>query len=138
LGNNKSHPIAGTAHPNSISFNENMEDLPKTAMEWCQKSDWCEKAVRTWELVRDKADAVAPSIELSELPLDVILYSIAAVLFSTFLFYFARGNPERAVDYVVEEPVQLKAGWKGEILCPPSIQVCDSIETYSIQLTKPQ
>lgn len=52
-----------------------------------------------------------------------VLYSTLWIAALSLIWVFCRGNPERAVKYVVEPPAQVASGWKGEVLEKPSLKV---------------
>lgn len=52
-----------------------------------------------------------------------LLYGSLWIAAFTLIWFFCRGNPERAVKYVVEPPPEASPDWKGEVLESPSLKV---------------
>jgi hypothetical protein len=67
--------------------------------------------------------ASVKTIEIPDLSNEFIIASISAILLSTIFLCGLRSNPEKAENYSVDEPEQLKPEWKGRVLESPSIQV---------------
>lgn len=76
------------------------------------------RAADTWFMIKNRTN----SIDSSELH-QAIVVSLATLLFTYLVVWSIRTKAESAVDYTVEEPEQLKPGWKGKVLDSPSIQV---------------